>query len=30
VLVRRMEDGTIALLGDLGDDPALIRGPRGC
>lgn len=24
VLVRRMEDGTIALLGDLGDDPALI------
>lgn len=24
VLVRRMEDGTIALLGDLGDDPALM------
>ncbi|WCT77309.1 hypothetical protein [Novosphingobium humi] len=24
VLVRRMADGTIALLGDLGDDPALM------
>lgn len=25
LLVRRMEDGSIALLGDLGDDPALMN-----